>query len=603
MDEVEADLRALSRDALRRRRLWLAGIAGNALIALVLLGGPYWRGRERALHAREAFASLCACLWDARVAPEAGLTLPEGDLPAYADAATHPEWPARCVPEAEALVPERVFWLFPDTRAAEDDLRRARAMILRELRDAPSAAEVESSVPMRPRLAVLRVAAAIGVLAREADASLGLERPAIVLSRPPASPVPERVPLRAMSDAQVEMRPHAEGVELFALDARGVSWTRVSGGHVDHRRLRRPALARGHRRDLEGRPWLVWSMPDVRCGAEGCEHQATGVAALGDETAVTPSPEWLAAHPLEGARSVAIGADVIWVLARASEGAALRTFPRVSAASADAAGAPGTTEPGSTSGSERAAGDGDGGDADGGTGDGAAGDGAEADAGRATLRRASVSVSLPIEAGAVVDAGRVTYAREGRIVEWTPEGTQDLGAGTAVERQGGLRVLREGSRASLRHDDGRVVELPGLPGAGALHAVASTAVLGAVLRTDDRRLHAVRCAPECDGWRELARGVAAFDAVALGDALIVAYARRTRGAQVVRRIDAEVGPPRRPAPCFREGELVAEPTGLCGVPLLAASEDRVILGARDGEDVLLVQSEDGRAFAPLRGLR
>lgn len=599
MNEVEADLRALTRDALRRRRLWLAGVAGNALIALLLLGGPYWRGRERARHAREAFASLCACLWDAEVAADPGLTLPEQELPAYADAATHPGWPARCVPEAEALAPERVFWLFPDTRAAEDDLRRARAMILRELREAPNAVEVESAVPMRPRLAVLRVAAAVGVLAREADLSLGLERPAITLERPVVSPVPERVPLRAMSDAEVEMRPYAEGVELFALDARGVSWTRVAGGHVDHRRLRRPALARGYRRDPEGGPWLVWSTPDVRCGASRCERQATGVAPLGDATAVTPTPRWLAAHPLEGARSVAIGVDALWVLARTAEGASLRTFRRSSATEA----APPVGGVGSAPvWSPAAAGSVPGEVA---SGDGVSGETVLGDVtvGRAMTEPASVSVPLPIESGGVVDAGRVTFVRRGRIVEWTPEGTRDLGAGTAVERQGALRVLRDGERASLRHDDGRAVDLPSVSVAGSLLVVGSSAVLGAVLHTDDRRLHVVRCAPDCDGWRELARGITSFDAVALGDALIVAYVRRARGAQVVRRVDAALGPPLRPAPCFREGELVAEPTGMCGPPLLAASEDRVILGARDAEDVLVVQSNDGRAFVPLRGLR
>ncbi len=239
------------------------------------------------------------------------------------------------------------------------------------------------------------------------------------------------------------------------------------------------------------------------------------------------------------------------------------------------------------------------------SGDVASGDAASAEdvAGRIAPQRAGASVSLSVEAGAVVDAGRVTYVRGGRIVEWTPEGTRDLGAGTAVERQGALRVLRDGERASLRHDDGRVVDLPSIPVAGSLQVVGSAAVLGAVLHSDDRRLHVVRCAPLCDGWRELARGISSFDVVALGDALIVAYVRRARGAQVVRRVDAALGPPLRPAPCFREGELFAEPTGMCGAPLLAASEDRVILGARDAEDVLVVQSDDGRAFVPLRGLR
>ncbi len=563
--DLEAeDFRALSKDALRRRRLWLLGIAGNALVALVLVGGPYWRGRERALEARRDFAALCACLWNAEIAPSPGLTLPPMDLPAYVDAATDPEWPSSCLARAEALAPEAAFWLFPDTRAAEDDLRRAGAMVVRELRDASSAVDPSASVPMRPRLAVLRLAAAIGVLAREADASLDLDAPAIVLPEARAA-LPERVPLRATSDAIVEMRPWAEGVELLALDARGVSWTRVGGGQVDHRRFRRPALVSGVTRGRDARPWLIWSTPEARCLATGCARQALGVAPLDDATVVTPSPRWLAAHPWRGPRSVAIGDDAIWVLALTDEaGAELRRFALRSAPE------------GRNVDANDAAND-------------------------AAPQRAELTVALGADGVAVVDAARVTFPRAGELVEWQ-EGVERSFERGAVERQGAVRVVRDGTRRVLVHDDGRRVRLDGTP-EGALRAVADPRVLGAVVLDRDRRVHATRCAPACDGWREVGRGVRAFEAAALGGAILIAYVQRARGAQVVRRLDDELGPPVRPGACFREGELVAEPTGMCGPPLMVAGDDRVIVGARDGEDVLVVQSADGRTFVPLRGLR
>ncbi|MCB9614392.1 MAG: hypothetical protein H6721_16195 [Sandaracinus sp.] len=565
MDEFEEELRSLSRDALRRRRLWLTGILGNALIALVLVGGPYWRGRTRALEARRAFADLCACLWDAEVAPNPGLTLPPNDLPAYADAATGTDWPGRCESRAQALAPEPVFWVFPDVRAAEDDLRRARAMMLRELADAPSAVEATTSIPMRPRLAILRVAAALGVLSREADASLDLDRPSITL-RDARTAAPERVPLRAMGDAQVQMRPFEEGVELFALDARGVSWTRVAGGHVDHRRLRRPALARGWTRDPNGRPWLVWSTPDVRCG-EDCTRLATGVAPLGDETAVTPPPRWVAAHPFEGARSVAVGSDAVWIVARASEGAMLRRFER-----SELEAVPEETSAPSL------------------------------DEAPVSPRRPVFEVVLPAEGRVVVEAGRVTYTRpDGTVEEWREGAVRELGLGT-VDRDGPIRVLRSDAQLRLVHDDGREAELAPPP-PGRLRVVAGDAALGAVSLGDDRRLRVARCAPTCGPWQELARRVHAFDTVGLGDAILVAYVHGARTAQVLRRVDDSLGDPVRPGACFREGELLAEPTGMCGPPLLAASDDRLIVGARDGEDVLLVQSRDARTFTPLEGLR
>ena len=573
-DLEEEDFRALSRDALRRRRLWLLGIAGNALVALVLVGGPYWRGRERALEARRDFAALCACLWNAEIAPSPGLTLPPEDLPAYVDAASDPEWPSRCLERAEALAPEAAFWLFPDTRAAEDDLRRAGAMVARELRDATSAVDPSASVPMRPRLAVLRLAAAIGVLAREADASLELDAPAILL--PEARTVlPERVPLRAMSDAIVEMRPWAEGVELLALDSRGVSWTRVGGGQVDHRRLRRPALVSGVTRDRHARPWLVWSTPEARCLATGCARQALGVAPLVDATVVTPRPRWLAAHPWRGPRSVAIGDDAIWVLALTDESSAeLRRFAFPSAdAGETSAGEPNVDEanPDASSAED------------------------------AAPQRAELAVPLGADGAAVVDPGRVTFPRTGELVEWHEGAERSFGAGT-IERQGAIRVLRDGTTRVLVHDDGRRARLDDTP-EGTLRAVADPLVLGAVVLDRQRRVHAIRCAPACDGWREIGRGVRAFEAAALHGAILIAIVQRARGAQVGRRLDDELGPPVRPGACFREGELVAEPTGMCGPPLMVAGDDRVIVGARDGEDVLAVESQDGRTFVPLRGLR
>jgi hypothetical protein len=592
-DPEEEDFRALSRDALRRRRLWLLGIVGNALVALVLVGGPYWRGRERALEARRDFAALCACLWNAEVAPRPGLTLPPADLPAYVDAASDPEWPSRCLARAEALAPEAAFWLFPDTRAAEDDLRRAGAMVARELRDASSAVDPGASVPMRPRLAVLRLAAAIGVLAREADASLELDAPAILLPEARTA-LPERVPLRAMSDAIVEMRPWAEGVELLALDSRGVSWTRVGGGQVDHRRLRRPALVSGVTRDRHARPWLVWSTPEARCLATGCARQALGVAPLDDATVVTPRPRWLAAHPWRGPRSVAIGDDAIWVLALTDDASAeLRRFAFPSAdggetsahtTNADETNADATNADATNAGETNA-------------------DATRADTTRAdeTPQRAELAVALGADGAAVVDPGRVTFPRAGELVEWHEGDERSFGRGT-VERQGAIRVVRDGTTRVLVHDDGRRARLDDTP-EGTLRAVADPLVLGAVVLDRDRRAHAIRCAPACDGWREIGRGVRAFEAAALHGAILIATVQRARGAQVVRRLDDELGPPVRPGACFREGELVAEPTGMCGPPLMVAGNDRVIVGARDGEDVLVVESQDGRTFVPLRGLR
>jgi len=411
------------------------------------------------------------------------------------------------------------------------------------------------------------------------------------------------VPLRAMSDAMVEMRPWAEGVELLALDARGVSWTRVGGGQVDHRRLRRPALVSGVTRDSDARPWLIWSTPEARCLATGCARQALGVAPLDDATVVTPRPRWLAAHPWRGPRSVAIGDDAIWVLALTDDaGAELRRFSIPSAGMGETnAEAASADEASADEASAEAA------SADEASAEAASADTTSADTTSAganaedTPRRAELAVRLGVDGAAVVDAGRVTFPRAGELVEWHEGAEHSFGAG-AVERQGAIRVVREGTTRVLVHDDGRRARLDDTP-EGALRAVADSLVLGAVVLDRERRVHAIRCAPACGAWREVGRGVRAFEAAALHGAILIATVQRARGAQVVRRLDDDLGPPVRPGACFREGELVAEPTGMCGTPLMVAADDRVIVGARDGEDVLVVESRDGRTFAPLRGLR
>ena len=337
----------------------------------------------------------------------------------------------------------------------------------------------------------------------------------------------------------------------------------------------------GVTRDAHARPWLIWSTPEARCLATGCARQALGVAPLDDATVVTPRPRWLAAHPWRGPRSVAIGDDAIWVLALTDDaGAELRRFSIPSAeageTTADATSVD-TTSAGATSA------------------------GATTSAEDESPQRAELAVAVGADGAAVVDAGRVTFPRGGELVEWHEGAEHSFGAG-AVERQGAIRVVRDGATRVLVHDDGRRARLDDTP-EGALRAVADSLVLGAVVLDRERRVHAIRCAPACGAWREIGRGVRAFEAAALRGAILIATVQRARGAQVVRRLDDDLGPPVRPGACFREGELVAEPTGMCGTPLMVAADDRVIVGARDGEDVLVVESQDGRTFAPLRGLR
>ena len=317
VDLASHDVATLERMARRRRRTWLAAIVGNAMLVVVLVGGPWLRGRHRAMEAREAFGELAACLFFAEPDPQRGLTLPAGDMAVYADASRVRGWPEVCVHDMR-FDREPAFWLFPEVRVAEADVVRASRVVVEELEAATDGA----TVPSRPRLALLRLSAAIAVYAQAADAYVGLDAPAIILPEA-RSVMPERVPVQAAEDSSLEVYAHADGIEMVAMDSRGLSWVRVRGGRHDGRRLRRPMTLRGTARERNASHLLWWTDPE-RC-APDCSRRAMGWARLNDDVTITPEPRWFAAHPVAD-DAHAIESGTLSVVALASPEPELRRF-------------------------------------------------------------------------------------------------------------------------------------------------------------------------------------------------------------------------------------------------------------------------------------
>jgi hypothetical protein len=119
----------------------------------------------------------------------------------------------------------------------------------------------------------------------------------------------------------------------------------------------------------------------------------------------------------------------------------------------------------------------------------------------------------------------------------------------------------------------------------------------------DQTLNVLRCdSASCARTPTLARGVTAFDvAVTADDVAVVAYARSDQPQVTVVRIDARgstLAPPQTPAPCW-------DPTGgMCGQPTLVAAPGRLLLCARDGSDLVALESHDGgQRWRPLSGLK
>ena len=535
--------------ARRRRRAWVAAIVGNALLVVVLVGGPWLRGRQRALEAREAFGRLAACLWDAEPDPRHGLTLPADDLAAYADASRDAQWPRRCL-EATRFDLDPAFWLFPETRVAEADVVRATRLVAEEIESAPLRATVAS----RPRLAVLRLSAALAVYSERADAFVDLDAPAIRLSEA-ESILPERIPLQAGPNAELDVYAHADGVELVALDARGLSWVRVRGGRVDARRLRRPSTLRATVRDRRTSHLMWWTDPE-RC-APDCTRRALGWAALDDSVVLLPQPRWLGAHPVSD-DAVAVQGESLWVVA-AGDPPELRRFDL----EVD------DVDPG------------------------------DADAPHPNDAPDAPAERTPLE-------GAEQPALDGESVWWTHEGvlhshrdgrTRTHGAGRGWVQRAGSWVWAESGE--LLYDGHRVAhQRP----SGTSRLVGRDARAW-LLAHHEGTLAVSACELDgCGAWLDVRDEVVAWDATVDGERALVAWVLVDDPAIRVQGIDRELGEIAIPSPCFDTDVLTGEPSGMCGAPRFGSQGDRVFLVAREGTDAWIIERESG-PWRPLTGLR
>jgi hypothetical protein len=115
-------------------------------------------------------------------------------------------------------------------------------------------------------------------------------------------------------------------------------------------------------------------------------------------------------------------------------------------------------------------------------------------------------------------------------------------------------------------------------------------------------LSLVRCdEARCDAPRRLATDVAGFAAVEGGDGVVVAVTGTAHPEIIVHRTDARGAPLGKgvtPAVCW-------DPLGgMCGQPVLVAARGRLVLGARDGADLLSLESLDqGQTWIAMRGLQ
>jgi hypothetical protein len=597
------------------------GVGANLVAISLLLGVPYVRGRSQALEQRVQFADFARCLFGGEVPASPGLALPRGERDHFAGkfASAPREWPLSCRKPLRALAPAPAIFLWPAVKRAGADLRAVVELLDKELVGLQHArSQGAARIPTRPLDLLAKLQAALTLMVKAADVAAGMDDDVLRFVRPPPLAAPARLPLNADATAQLHLTSAGGALEVTALDNRGLSWLRLDAGKIDHQRVKRVPLVRSvvHAR---GEPYVVWAMPAARCREreDRCARRACGIARYDTGAESMPSPLWLAGHPAgRPDRALRVSSTGVVDMLAVTD-----TPGRLTLARFDPSHAPQLTTavPGT--------------------------------ADEAPPRPASASVSiaptelqlrdallLDTQPHAVAAAG-TRGASLGAAVLWAssapsraplwlgglPEAATQL-AWIAACTANGTHWLAYGSDAALRIARMTIVaETPQLVESTALQAritapfdeedpardrlrlVCDEQQAWIFLQDADDTLQVTRCdaLARCSPPRALARETAAFAALlvtARDVAAVVAYARRAphRELRVLRLttstapIDASV----MPAACW-------DPFGgMCGMPTLALDGQRVLLAARDGLDLLIVESNDaGSTFASLSGFR
>lgn len=558
------------------RPMVIAGVV-NLLVAALLLGVPYFRGPRRAAEVPRRFAVFAACFYDAARIDDPGLGLPRGERSRYAALvlSAADDWPARCRDELLALPPDDSMFLFPDVKNAEAHLRAAVELMSVEMETLISRRAagdlLVSDRPMRAMATLRGALAELGVVIPVRG--LRADRDAVRFEEEVSIPQSSIVPLRVSEGGEWDIAVEEGALLSQTMDSRAVVYVRVLDGAVEQRITRRSAQITA----LVGpprMPWVVWSTSPARCAEseDGCERQATGLAAFLDDHQTLEPMMWLSAHPLGApGQAIYVASSTAWIVSVGLAEALVRRFPlpppEVRALGQE-------LEP--------------------------------------TGITADTSWPLMVDAGATFawiggDPPRLLFAqgtnagvlelRDGAI----PETFEGPGGRVQATSCGGWLAIGSEEGLVVRPDGGEAWREPQRVVPPEPHGLAVVCRGGRleVFTLADHTLSRSLCEPPgpCARAERLLEGVASFDAVDHAGTTLVAWSDGDRGAVRVTRLTPTGALTTVPAPCWSD-----PPDGLCGEPRLASDGHTVMLATRLGEDLRVVQSRDGVRFEPLIGL-
>lgn len=303
LTESDEELAELAGSFRQRRGPLTAIVIANLVLAGVALGVPGYRGRLVAREAQSQFSAFAACLFDGTAQDTGGLGLPPGTDDRFAARVLHADagWPASCERHLRAIPPPDAIFLFPSIKRTAADVRAVVAMLEQEF-EALSVLRERGigQVPERPLLLVEKLRATLMLLAEAAGTDGAVKQSAITLRGQPGVHTPARLPIMGRPGGSLSLWGMPNGIEVVATDRIGISWLSLDDGDIDRRRARRSGLVRGVVVQ-DQTPYVLWATPERRCQEreDRCARRATGFAPFDRGSDTLPEPLWLAGHPHE----------------------------------------------------------------------------------------------------------------------------------------------------------------------------------------------------------------------------------------------------------------------------------------------------------------
>jgi hypothetical protein len=612
-DPALAEAWRQTRRSRAKRWAWVLGGALHGVALVLLLVVPNQRAQLRAEVGRDRYAAFAACLWGGTPTAEPGLGLPAGERAGFATQYLQAarDWPSRCASELEATAPDEAWYLLPSARTAESDVRAAVDVAREELAALGTARDPTKPVPERFLRANAQVLGTLALWAEETGFEVDPRNVAFELPShhdggeagvrgetglAVAGLVePARVPLGLDRDAVVFLWVRGDGVEAAGVDGRAVGWVRSGGGRTEHGRSAREGPVRGFVLGRE-RPLAVFATAPDRCADDRCLGRALGIGLVGTEPV---RPSWLAVHPFgtaDGsvAASVEVAGESVRVIAVYDEPALALAELAVPALADPDEPEPARAPPDSSL------------------------EGGEELLPERPERLTALARSTVRSVASFV----------GSHVVWSVDTEEDVGfyalASDALDRPADeLARFSPGGPPFVHRCDGHVLFGVGERARVAAHGEGrwrmsepfehgfARATAKPALACQDGELHAFALGEEgavqhvyCDADLACASrraSVGSADHVAAapaGDRRVVVAVSRGGPVGVTTVVGREIGPVRAVAACWEGG------AGLCGAPLAAAQNGRVLIAGRENADLRVVETTDGgRTFRTMRGIR